>query len=425
MEKTAIQKDALKNENNTVYSLSNSFALKRTLIENLLSFSESLKLSGINIGLNEIIDLFRVLQKINITNKNDFYLASRTALIKRAEDYPVFDSIFNSYWDCKSRGEYETKKQKQNQQHLHSWLPPYSFQVQRAFAHFSDDKDQSQRFNSTKDSAKLVAYSPLELKGKAVLEELNWKNYSKQKRTIRILSRYFATLPGRRFENSLNGALDLRRTIRSSLLYGGELLKISRKGRRISKTKLVILCDVSGSMDGYTTELLLTLQNFCKASSKTEVFAFSTEVARLTEYFRYLPLRKALQTISEKIHLWGSGTRIGHSLKIFNSSFQGLVDHETVVIIISDGWDIGEIDLLKDELAKIHSKANSIIWLNPLVGQPGFEPSTAGMKAALNYVDRLGSTSILNDVGNLKKLLGKSITMPRNNLTHHQHFILR
>jgi uncharacterized protein with von Willebrand factor type A (vWA) domain len=382
--------------------------LASRIVKNLLTFCSTLKTNGINVTVTEVINLFELLPSIDVTNRVDFYLASRTALVKRAEDYPKFDVLFKYYWKL-SLDEVDDIRERERKGDLERGKQSTVFFVEKDKAYnFSGDLPD----RDAPERAKLVTYSAFHTKRKGMFDDLVLRNYSRQKRTIKTLRRYFATLPGRRFEYSQDGDFDFKRTIRSNLIHGGDLLKVARRRNRISKAKLVILCDVSGSMEGYTTDLLLTLQNFCKSSCNTEVFAFSTDIARLTDYFRYLSLRKALATISERIDLWGSGTKIGYCLRMFNSRFRGLVDNRTVVVVISDGWDIGDIDVLRAELSKIHSNAAALIWLNPLADQPGFEPSTAGMKTSLNYVDLMGSTSILNDAGKLRKLLGKSIMMP-------------
>jgi hypothetical protein len=182
--------------------------------------------------------------------------------------------------------------------------------------------------------------------------------------------------------------LDLRRVVRRSLRSGGDLVELPTRARKIVPRKLVVLCDVSGSMAPYARALLLFLHATARAG-RVEAFAFGTRLHRLTADLATRDPDVALARASRSLVDWGSGTRIGASLKQFNDEHgRQALSRGAVVVIASDGWERGDPDLLAREMARLARAAYSVVWVNPLKGTPGYEPLAQGMRAALPYVDR-------------------------------------
>jgi uncharacterized protein with von Willebrand factor type A (vWA) domain len=181
------------------------------------------------------------------------------------------------------------------------------------------------------------------------------------------------------------GRVDLRRTLRRSLTRG-EPVELIRRRRKLQKTKLVVLCDVSGSMDLYGRLLLQFLHALQNQFGRVETFVFSTRLERITERLRGRSYREALEELS-RVRGWSGGTRIGESLGDFVSGWGRLLDRDTVVLVLSDGWDTGEPSALADALIEIKRRAAKVVWLNPLLGNPDYRPLTQGMAAALPHVD--------------------------------------
>jgi hypothetical protein len=183
--------------------------------------------------------------------------------------------------------------------------------------------------------------------------------------------------------------LDLRRTLRRSLRHGGEILEWARREPRRKPRPLVVICDISGSMERYTRLLLHFVYGLTQGlGQRVEAFAFGTRLTRLSRHLRERDIERALSGVSRAVVDWAGGTRIGDSLKSFNYEWgRRVLGGGAVVLIISDGWDRGEPEVLAHEMDRLRRSCHRLVWLNPLLGSAEYEPLTRGMQAALPYVD--------------------------------------
>jgi len=182
---------------------------------------------------------------------------------------------------------------------------------------------------------------------------------------------------------------DFRRTMRKNIRQGGDLLRLYWKSPKITKTRMVLFCDVSGSMEGYSRFLIQFLYGLQNALYSMETFVFSTRLSRITAVLRREGYEKALRRISQNVLDWSGGTNIGGCLREFNRRYAStLLYRKTIVIIISDGWDRGEEHFLKAEMERLRKKAYHIIWLNPLLSSPQYQPICKGMRTALPFLDQ-------------------------------------
>ncbi len=220
-----------------------------------------------------------------------------------------------------------------------------------------------------------------------------------------LIARHLARRLSRRRRPTLRrGRVDLRRTMRVNLTRG-ELIELRRKTRKRRKVRLVLLCDISGSMDLYSRFLLQFLYALQNVFGRVETFTFSTRLTRITEYLKGRPYRQVLRGLSD-VKDWSGGTRIGECLAHFNYEWGSrLLDRYTIVMILSDGWDTGDPELLAGELLKIKRRAGRLIWLNPLLGNPAYQPLTRGMAAALPILDRFAPAHNLESLRDLAQRL--------------------
>ena len=183
--------------------------------------------------------------------------------------------------------------------------------------------------------------------------------------------------------------LDVRRVLRRSLRSGGDPVDQIWRARKVVPRKLVVLCDVSGSMSAYSRALLLFVHAVVGAGPGVEAFAFGTRLQRLTPALRGRDPDAALARAAEASAAWGTGTRIGASVREFNETYgRRALSRGAVVVIVSDGWERDDPALLARELARLSRAAYAVVWVNPLKGRPGYEPLSGGMRAALPFVDR-------------------------------------
>ena len=181
---------------------------------------------------------------------------------------------------------------------------------------------------------------------------------------------------------------DWRRTFRQSLPYGGEPLQLAYRKPREKPRPLVLLCDVSGSMERYTRMLLHFIHSLAGDLGRVEAFLFATRLTRITRCLGYRSIDQAVNEVARAVPDWAGGTRIGAAVKAYNYAWaRRTLNSGAVVLIISDGWDRGEPELLSKEMARLQRSCHRLIWLNPLLGSPGYQPLTQGMQAALPYVD--------------------------------------
>ncbi len=222
--------------------------------------------------------------------------------------------------------------------------------------------------------------------------------------TVQIAKRLARRISRRRRPVRRKGRVDLRRTLRANLTRG-DLIDLRFRARRRRKVRLVLLCDVSGSMDLYSRFLLQFLFALQNVFGRVETFTFSTRLTRITEYLKARSYRQVLRRLTE-VRDWSGGTRIGESLAQFNREWPTLVDRRTIVIVLSDGWDTGDPELLAAELLRIKRRAGRMIWLNPLLGNQSYEPLTRGMAAALPLVDHFAAA---HNLASLRALAGQLV----------------
>jgi uncharacterized protein with von Willebrand factor type A (vWA) domain len=213
----------------------------------------------------------------------------------------------------------------------------------------------------------------------------------------------------RRTRPGQGSQLDLRRTLRRNLHYGGDILQWAQRTPKYKPRPLIVLADISGSMERYTRLLLHFIYSLsADLNHKVESFVFSTRLTRITPHLVDHNVDRALREVSLTVKDWASGTRIGEAIKTFNFVWgRRVLGRGAVVLIISDGWDRGEVKLLETEMARLKRNCHRVIWLNPLLGAPDYEPLTRGIQAALPHIDNFLPVHNLASLENLAEQLGK------------------
>jgi uncharacterized protein with von Willebrand factor type A (vWA) domain len=193
----------------------------------------------------------------------------------------------------------------------------------------------------------------------------------------------------RRWGPGRGGPIDLRASLRRAVRTGGEPLVLPRRQRRVRRTHLVVACDVSGSMEPYANFLLQFVYALQNAFASVETFVFATRLSRVTDQLRHAEFRQALGALGGSVRDWSGGTRIGASLATLRRDWAPRLTRRTVLLILSDGWDVGDPEHLAAAMADLHRRVGKVIWINPLMGSRDFTPATRGMQASLPWVDVL------------------------------------
>ncbi|MDP6330870.1 MAG: VWA domain-containing protein [SAR324 cluster bacterium] len=384
------------------------FALRRALSSNLVGFCRHLRNQGLVSGIGEQMDALRALESIPLREQEPFRMALRTSLAKSTQEQEIFDEHFRKFWYVwESSGEFY--RQPPGEEEERSKIHVIDERPKPTFLSIHDWMNQDSESEEVRDSA---GYSPFEVDTERDFSQFGSEELNEVIALINEIGKRLATRFSRRMRHSKrHGPMDLRRTMRLSLRRGGELIDLMHHRRRRQRLKLVLLCDVSKSMDLYSRFLIQFIYAFQTVYRRIETFVFSTSLHRITDQLKQQSMDEAVARISESVPDWSGGTKIGASLKQFVDEYSlKVVDPTTVVLVISDGWDTGEVEMLSESMSHLKRSARSLIWLNPLKGSPDYEPTTRGMQAALPHLDLFASAHNLNS---LRDLMGELMLLQR------------
>ena len=340
----------------------------------LLRFARILKDQGLPVTLGRTLGAIRGLGLISLAEKEELFVLLSAHFVSRPEELLVFEKLFNAFWSA--RGD-QSRGDRGNKIGTPLKLPLEILPEENGAA------------EKSKRRVEALSYSPEESLKKKDFAKLSEEEAEEVNQVILSLSQNIGGRLSRRYTSGPKGRkVDLSGTLRRSLRYGGELLILKKKRRRLKKHRFVVLCDVSGSMDRYSRFLLQFLYGFQKKIPRVETFVFSTRLSRITELLRLRDMNAAYTLISEKVKDWSGGTRIGSSLWEYNRRYGGKYSsNRTIFILLSDGWDRGETSLLEEEMRALKRRVYRLMWLNPLLGLPNYRPLDRGMRTALPYTD--------------------------------------
>lgn len=360
--------------------------------QHLISFARALRRAGFEIGTGQIMDALRALKIIGIRSRTDVYHAFFSIFVTRREHMGLFDQAFHLFWRAPARLP-EIMSLILPQLHLPQMMDTKkSLRVQQALSEGDSrqKKERPQRENKEKEAVDLVlTYSATEVLRKKDFAQFTVEEVVQAKRLLADMQWSIAERRTRRFTSDTSGRLlDLRRTVRHNLRYHGEMIHLRKLTPETRPRNLTILCDISGSMERYSRMLLHFMHAMSCDKRRVETFVFGTRLTRITRTLRQRDIDDAISSVSKLVNDWAGGTRIGAALKEFNYVWaRRVLRSGAMLLIISDGWDRGEIPLLAQEVERLSRNCHRLIWLNPLLGYKDYEPLTRGMKAVLPYID--------------------------------------
>jgi len=354
-----------------------------------------LREGGLEVGPGRIADALRGLDLVDLTAKDDVYWTLRSNFVTRHEEIDVFDRAFQAWF---------------LREPLRAFEPPIKPRETRAprrehlgergdaYADASDESHETRGYSAEEilRSKDFASMTPSELeRARKLIAEIAAERPMRRSRRLRRHHR------GRK--------LDLRATIRESLAAGGDPFRRVVRTRARVPRKLVVLCDVSGSMEAYSRALLLFVHAVRASGKGVEAFVFGTRLTRVTPELDSRDPESAIQEASRRVVDWSGGTRIGASLKAYNDVWgRRALTRGAVVVIASDGWEREEegAGLLGRQMERLAHEAFAVVWVNPLKGNPSYEPLAAGMSAALPHVDRFLPGHNLASLEGLSQILG-------------------
>jgi uncharacterized protein with von Willebrand factor type A (vWA) domain len=352
------------------------------ILSHLLLFARRLKEKGLKITPGRVVDATRSLDFIDLSYREDFSSALKTNFVSSREDLAVFEALFEQFWSL---------LEKENQK---SFLSPSEEQEEgetsgEEMISAAQDLSLPSGEEGGEDKEPRGAYSPEEvLLGKdfSQFSPEEWRILERE--LAHLLSELTMRVTRRREPSGRGREMDFRRSLKKAVRYGGDMLELVRRRRKVKPLKVIVICDVSGSMDASTRFILQFFFGMQKIFRKSETFVFSTRLTRITDILKRNRWAQALADISRRARDWSGGTKIGHCLKVFNERYaRGMTAASSAIILISDGWDRGEPELLEAEMKRLKRRASRLIWLNPLMGTPDYRPLCQGMRTALPYID--------------------------------------
>jgi uncharacterized protein with von Willebrand factor type A (vWA) domain len=375
--------------------------------ENVLHFVRMLRAAGLPVGPAKVIDALSAVEAVGIESRGDFRAALAAALVSRREHLALFEQAFDLYW--------------RNPRLLENMLAALLPRVQGGAGDTAElparlaqamlppprRRDEAGEQETELDAA--FSFSAREVLQKKDFATMTVEEFAEVKALLRHIALPLPALPVRRTVAAPQGrSVDMRATLRRSVGAGGALAPLRFRARRRRTPPLVVLCDISGSMDRYARMLLHFLHAITNEGDRVHVLTFGTRLTNITRHLRHRDVDVALAHVAAAVDDWAGGTRIGSCLSEFNRRWsRRLLGQNAVVLLISDGLDADAGEGLAFEAERLSKSCARLVWLNPLLRYAGFEARPAGIRALLPWVDDFLPVHNLESLTDLAKALAR------------------
>jgi uncharacterized protein with von Willebrand factor type A (vWA) domain len=365
------------------------------LLENVLVFGRLLRAVGLEVHLGRLLDIAEALQHVDLGARDDVYHTCRALLVHRRDDLAMFDRAFASFWRVHGDGLRLTRRRPGEDSRAEDQRAGTrgSAETPGVALDLAELESPANTLQTWSDAATLAhkdfaEFTPDEIAlARVALDRLEWT--PGERRT-------------RRWVRGRGPRVDLKRALAHSVRTGGDVFKLPERRRRLRPRPVVLLCDVSGSMDRYSRMLLHFAHALGRRHRRVEAFVFSTDLTIVTRALRHRRLDEAVLAVSRSVPGWSGGTRIGEALAQFHRRWRRRALHGgPVVLLISDGWDRGDPVILREQVRRLQRSCHRLIWLNPLIGTLDYAPLTRGLQAALPFVDDFLPARTLTNLADL------------------------
>jgi uncharacterized protein with von Willebrand factor type A (vWA) domain len=408
------------------HALDSSRVRSRRIAGNLLRFGRRLRAAGMPVGSGQILGLVEAIEAVGIDRRDDVYSAAKATLVTRPEQIALFNAEFLRFWsdlidrqapmfseaihddDDESVSMPNASKKKDPGDKGDAQKGGEADKSVLAVEGTDDAEDIGETEDYEVPPEDVLIFSASEALRKKDFAQFSQEELAEARRLIESMTWRLGTRLTRRKQRALRGDfIDYRATLRGAMKQGGVPLDLKWRERKERMRPLVLICDISGSMDRYSRLLLRFVHALEHGLDSVEVFVFGTRLTRITRELRKKNVDQAIADVVASVDDWSGGTRIGESIKEFNYRWSRRVLRSgATVVVISDGWDRGDPQLLGAEMARLQRSCRRVIWLNPLLGAPGYQPLTQGIRASLPYVDHFLPIHNLKSMEALAKLLG-------------------
>ena len=344
------------------------------MLDAAVAFGRVLRGAGLRVGTDRVVGFARALEELDAGRREDVYWAGRITLVSRPEEIEPYDRAFELFWDRSA----STKARPR---------PKMRFSVPQPESSVRPPKKTVEKSERGEEAVRL-RYSPVEVLRTKDFALYSPEEFAELQRLLADLRLSGALKRSRRLEPAHRGRHDPRRTLRGAMRTGGEAVRHRFRRPRVRPRRVVLLCDVSGSMATYSRALLRFLHAGVISGARLEAFSIGTRLTRITRELATRDPDEALRQASGAMKDISGGTRLGDAIKEFVDRWgQRGMARGAVVVVLSDGWDRGDVAVLAEQMQRISRLAHRVIWVNPLKSAPGYKPLAAGMAAALPHVD--------------------------------------
>jgi uncharacterized protein len=367
----------------------------RSISESIVAFAQFARSHNLNVGLQETQDALLAARELGIADRNIFKYALKALFCNSPEDCKLFERLFLLYWDT---GPLDLDPK--NKTSIQGTVEKKQAGSLVMMGRGDNDSD-------TEPGKNVTGASRSERLRKTDFSKLSQVEAKELEKIADLLFKEMALRLRRKMKNSRRESqINLRRTIRRSIGYGGEAIDLLYRAQKPQKRRLIVFLDVSGSMDRYSFFLLRFIFALHSHFRQLEAFIFSTKLISISAAISGDQMEYSAPLLTANVDNWSSGTRIGDCLEEFNEKYgKRMLNGSPDILILSDGLDTGEPQVLGAQLLKIQDRSRKITWLNPLKGTNGFQPVQRGMKAAMPYVDDFRTAHNLNSLLELENIL--------------------
>ena len=378
-------------------------------------FGRFLRQAGCSVGTVEIMNAIESSSHIELANREDFRQAMKACFITDYKLLPLFDQLFDLYWRNPDRIENVSQilRKLYESRLTQTDLKSMKERDQKLIYKKVDDSQERDE-NSEKDQEDEKTYDVFLYSPQEILRSKRFDEYSNEELDLarEFIARWEWRLGEKRLRRLEPGRkplrLNIRQTIRENIFPSQDFIELHWKQKKVKPRPLVIITDISGSMETYTRILLHFMYTLNTAHKNLEAFTFGTRLNRITHYLRKKDVNDALELVNNSVKDWSGGTKIGENLEAFNRKWtRRVLSGGAVVLLISDGWDTGNIELLRKQTDRLHRSCHRLIWLNPNLGYKDFQPLTQGVQAILSNVDDFLPIHNLNSLVDLGKALSR------------------
>ncbi|MEQ8604178.1 MAG: VWA domain-containing protein [Marivibrio sp.] len=384
------------------------------LAENIMHFGRVLRAAGLPVGPGKVLDAIDAVATVGVDSRKDFYWTLHAVFVNKRDQRLIFDQAFHFFWRNPNllermmgmmlpamRGE-EAEEDK----------PEMAARLAEALAG-QNDQDGAQAQDEDEEEVEFdaaLSVSAQEVLAEKDFEKMTTAELDQARQAIKRMRLPIKPVKTRRFRADPNGRrADLRATLRASARQGGDMIHLKRRSRKRENPPLVVLCDISGSMDRYARMILHFLHALTNDRDRVHSFLFGTRLTNITRHLRARDPDQAIDKVAATVEDWAGGTRIGETLHRFNADWsRRVLSQGPVVLLITDGLDRDGAVGLEKEIERLHKSCRRLIWLNPLLRYDGYAPKTAGARAMIPHVDEFRPVHNLDSLAKLAETLSAS-----------------